>query len=235
MVYLISFIIIVYRKPKERHINKEKKEIKIRNSPRLLSEVMFFLKEDQREWVKDSGFEPLLEFGLEMIPSKLAYNIFQIFDHNTVSLQLKKKTIQITEEDVFDVLGLPFGGDTITLGTIDMYQERIDNWMQQFPVDKREQITTGMLVQVMKGQGLTVNFKLDFLIVMSNVLCGTPTNSYVDKQLQRLQGNLDECYNYNWEEYLLNYLVSATQSWNRTSSILFRGSLIFLVVRNHKT
>lgn len=196
----------------------------------MFSEMVYYLSEEQRKWVRDSGFENLQEFCLEWLPSKLAYNIFQIFDHNSVSLRLKNTEIPITEEDVFDVLGLPHGGQSITLASADKYQERTDQWLQQFPADKREQITTAMVVQMMKGQGLTQNFKLNFLIVMSNVLCGTPTHAYIDRQLLKIDSDLDDCYKYNWAEYLITYLVNATDSWNRSNSVFFRGSLIFLMV-----
>lgn len=218
-----------------KHINKKKDEIKIRNSPRHFSEMVYYLSQEQKQWTINSGFEPLLDFCLEMLPSRLAYNVFQIFDKNSVSLKLKEKELPITEEDVFDVFGLPFGGESVVLGSVDFYQQRIDRWEEQFPADKREQITTAMVVQVMKGQGLTENFKLNFLIVMSNVLCGTNTNSYVDKQLLRLHGDLDDCCKYNWAEYLIMFLVSATENWNKTNSVFFGGSLIFLTVSKHKT
>lgn len=196
--------------------------------------MVYYLTEEQKQWAKDSGFEHLLDFCLEMLPSRLSYNIFQIFDRNSVSLKLKNKELPITEEDVFDVFGLPFGGEPIMLGSVDFYENRIKEWSQQFPADKQDQITTIMVVQAMKGQELTQNFKLNFLIVMSNVLCGTATHSYIDKQILRLHGNLDDCYKYNWAEYLINYLVAGTKTWNRTISTFFRGSLIFLTVSKHK-
>ncbi|KAK1368570.1 hypothetical protein POM88_034662 [Heracleum sosnowskyi] len=193
--------------------------------------MVYYLSDDQKQWVRNSGFEPLLYFCLEILPGKLAYNIFQIFDHNFVSLRLKNATISITDEDVFDVIGLPHGGEMVKLGPTEMFQERTKEWLAQFETDKeREQITPGKIVQLMKGQGLTQNFKLNFLIVFSNVLVGSSTNSYVDTQLLRLPGNMDQWYRYNWAEYLLNYLLSATESWNRTASVFFRGSLIFLTL-----
>lgn len=198
--------------------------------------MVYYLSDEQKQWVKKSGFEEVLDFCLEMIPGKLAYNIFQIFDKNSVSLKLKDETIKITEEDVYDVLGLPFGGETVTLGSGAVYEQRTNEWLAQFGTEKeRDQITTGKIVQIMKGQGLTQNFKFNFLIVLSNVLVGTSTSSYVDRQLLKLCGNVDHWYKYNWAEYLLTYLVSGTESWNNTASVFFRGSLLFLTVRIYKT
>lgn len=191
------------------------------------------LSEEQKNWVKETGFGDLLEFDLEMLPGKFSYNVLQIFEHNSVSLRLSNGHINIVEEDVVDVLGLPKGRDTIMLGSHDYYEERIANWQAQFPMTKKdqEQITTSKVVDRMKELGLTENFKLNFLIVMSNVLVGTSSNAYVDKQLLRFDHDLDKCFNCNWAEYLLNALVSATASWNCSASLFFNGSLIFLTVR----
>ena len=190
------------------------------------------LTEDQKKWVERTGFGRLLDFTLELIPANLAYNVFQIFDPNTVSLNLNNELIPIMEEDVYEVLGLPCGRESITLGTYDYYRSRIDEWSAQFKTEKEStQVTVAKLVQLIKNQGLTQNFKFNFLLVLSNVLIGTPTYSYIDRQLLRLHGNLDECYRYNWAELLISYLVSATKSWNENASSHFRGSAIFLTVR----
>ncbi|WOG92982.1 hypothetical protein DCAR_0312261 [Daucus carota subsp. sativus] len=192
--------------------------------------MIFHLKDEQRKWVHRSGFGLLLNFELEMLPAKLAYNVLQIFDHNSVSLKLKSLDIQITKDDVFDVLGLPYGGLKIQLADETKFKQREECWNAQFSTEKkeREQITAQMLVQKMRKQGVSDNFKLNFLIVMSNALIGTTSSSYVDKQLLRIDDDLDHLQRYNWSEYLLHYLVIATEAWNRTASTFFRGSLVFL-------
>uniref|UniRef100_A0A162B106 Uncharacterized protein n=1 Tax=Daucus carota subsp. sativus TaxID=79200 RepID=A0A162B106_DAUCS len=214
-----------------KHLNVRKDEVKLRVSPRILSEMIFHLKDEQRKWVHRSGFGLLLNFELEMLPAKLAYNVLQIFDHNSVSLKLKSLDIQITEDDVFDVLGLPYGGLKIQLADETKFKQREECWNAQFSTEKeREQITAQMLVQKMRKQGVSDNFKLNFLIVMSNALIGTTSSSYVDKQLLRIDDDLDHLQRYNWSEYLLHYLVIATEAWNRTASTFFRGSLVFLTL-----
>ena len=85
--------------------------------------MIYFLTPEQRQWVRRTGFGFLLDFQLEMLPAKLAYNVLQIFDHNTVSLKLKNNDIDITEEDVSDVLGLPYGGLRIILDSDEKYLE----------------------------------------------------------------------------------------------------------------
>ncbi|KAK1397479.1 hypothetical protein POM88_007342 [Heracleum sosnowskyi] len=150
--------------------------------------MLYCLTEEQKQWVRHSGFGEVLDFELEMLPGPFAYNILQIFEHNSVSLRLSNGEINIREEDVSDVLGLPHGRESIMLGENDEYQGRVNEWLSQF--SNKEQITT-FKVQQMKGHELTENFKLNFLIVLSNVLVGT---------------------------------------WNRSASVFFNGSLIFLTL-----
>ncbi|WOG81950.1 hypothetical protein DCAR_0101108 [Daucus carota subsp. sativus] len=148
-------------------------------------------------------------------------------EHNSVSLKLKDEAIPIVEEDVFDVLGIPHGGARIILGSQEKHKARIDAWLSQFDTNH---ITVSMIADLMKNQPVSDNFKLNFPIVMSNVLIETPTHSYVERQLLRFDDSLDNCCNYNWAEYLINSLVLGTQSWNRNSSTFFTGPMIFLIL-----
>lgn len=185
---------------------------------------------EQREWVRNSGFENLLEFKLEILPAKLAYQVLKAFDHTTMSLQVSNEKISITEEDVFDIFGLPYGGETVKFASTDSERNRIIEWKDQFPEKDQDSITTSMLVERVKGAQVDDIFKLNFLLIMSNVLIGTPTHSYMDKQLVKFDDDLDQCVHYNWAEFLLKYLASAKDSWNHTASLFSRGSLIFLTV-----
>ncbi|KAL1803734.1 hypothetical protein ACET3Z_032381 [Daucus carota] len=121
-------------------------------------------KTDKRNWARNSGFENLLDFCLEMLPAKLGYNILNFFDPFTVSLKLKTETIEITEEDVYDTLGLPHGGETVTIGTAEMYDERISEWLSQFATKKdAEQVTVSKLVEMIKKTRGHSEFQVKFL------------------------------------------------------------------------
>ncbi|KAK1378210.1 hypothetical protein POM88_024954 [Heracleum sosnowskyi] len=226
---------------KKRHIYKRKtnvdeeaknlteihKKAVIRNSPRLFSEMVFYLTDEQKTWVISSGFEALLKFDLEMIPSKLSSKIVQAFDHTSVSIAIENGRIYINEEDVFSVIGLPHGGKPIELKDTEVTSRRGQEWLAQFP-DK--QITVARVIERVRAEPkVTEMFKINFLIVLSNVLIGTPTHSYVDKQLVKFE-DLDRCVSYNWAKFLIEYLVIGKESWNRKASEFFRGSQIFLTL-----
>ncbi|KAK1393863.1 hypothetical protein POM88_012919 [Heracleum sosnowskyi] len=206
---------------------KDQKEAKIRNSPRLFNEMVYFLSDEQKAWVTKAGFEPLLGFDLEMVPSKLANKVVHVFDHKSVSLRIEHWDIYITPEDVFDVFGLPRGGNKIEQTINEVTTKRSNEWLTQFPTKK---ITTAKVVEQVKAEKrVTEMFKINFLTVLSNVLIRTPTHSYIDKYFVNFEP-LDKCVSYNWVDFLIEYLVTGKESWNGTGSGFFRGSQIFLTL-----
>ncbi|KAK1401976.1 hypothetical protein POM88_001581 [Heracleum sosnowskyi] len=223
---------------RKRHIYKRKTNIKdvetekkkkavIRNSPRLFSELVYYLSDVQKTWVIQSGFESLLAFDLEMIPSKLASKVVEAFDHTSVSIGIENGRIYITEEDVFNAIGLPNGGKTIEQKSTEVTDRRHREWLAQFP---NKLITTTRVVEKVKEETrLTELFKINFLTVLSNVLIGTPTHSYVDPFFTKFE-ELDKCVSYNWAKFLIQYLVIGKESWNQNASEFFRGSQIFLTL-----
>lgn len=94
-----------------------------------------------------------------MIPTKLAYNVFQIFEHNGVTLKLKNGEITILEEDVFDVLDLSHGEETISLGSQEKHKAKIDSWLSNF---ETTHITVSTIIDIMKQQPLTEKFQIEF-------------------------------------------------------------------------
>ncbi|KAK1400807.1 hypothetical protein POM88_000412 [Heracleum sosnowskyi] len=212
---------------KAKNLTEIHKKVVIRNSPRLFSEMVFHLTDEQKTWVISSGFEELLKFDLEMIPSKLSSKIVQAFDHTSVSIAIENGRIYINEEDVFSVIGLPHGGKPIELKDTEVTSRRGQEWLAQFP-DK--QITVARVIERVRAEPrVTEMFKINFLIVLSNVLIGTPIYSYVDKQLVKFE-DLDRCVSYNWAKFLIEYLVIGKESWNRKASEFFKGSQIFLTL-----
>ncbi|KAL8113775.1 hypothetical protein AgCh_020900 [Apium graveolens] len=178
--------------------NDNQKKTVIRNSPRLFSEVVFHLSDDQKKWVEKAGFGALLDFDLEMIPSKLSSKIVQAFDHKSVMIEIEKGNIEITEEDIFYVLGLPHGGKKVEPVTNEETSRRMKEWLSQF---SSEQITAARVVEKIREENnVTEMFKISFLVVLSNVLIGTATHSYADKQLVKFDG-LDSCVSYNWAAF----------------------------------
>ena len=119
--------------------------------------MLFFLTEDQKNWVNKSAFRNLLDFKLEMLPSKIASKVLQSLDHYSVSLKIKSGKIYITEKEVFNVLGVPYGGKPVEEVFNDITKKRMEDWMSQFP---NEQITTRHVLDKVKNAPVTDVFKI---------------------------------------------------------------------------
>ncbi|KAK1359789.1 hypothetical protein POM88_044263 [Heracleum sosnowskyi] len=212
---------------------KEDEIAKSRNSPRILSDMICALSEEQQQWVRDVGFGNLLVFELVEMPQRLAYKIIEAFDERTCSLTMKKGDIEITEQAVHDVLGLPCCGAEIKFAKNSMTSERIIQWRSQFPVTNESQslVKASEVVDMIKQTGeVDEIFKMNFLVVMTNVLIRSNTNNFVTQAILSMDDKLDNCSNYNWASYLIKSLVITKQRWKHTASLFYTGPMIFLLI-----
>ena len=91
-------------------------------------------------------------------------------------------------------------------------------------------IKTSEVVEKMKQSGAVDDlFKIDFRLVMTNVLIGSNTNNFVTQSIILFDNDFGNCVNYNWASYLMRSLVITKQRWKRITS-LFYTSLFFLLV-----
>ena len=73
-------------------------------------------------------------------------------------------------------------------------------------------------------------FKIDFRLVMTNVLIGSNTNNFVTQSIILFDDDLDSCANYNWASYLMRSSVITKQRWKRTTSFFNTEPIIFLLI-----
>src|SRR4051812_5114168 len=94
-------------------------QTQVRVSTKTLIQAVDSLTNEQREWVKQSGFGDLLDFTITIIPHDVACKLLWMVDTNELAIKLDEKTIQISEADVERVLGFPRGsrpGHYLTTG-----------------------------------------------------------------------------------------------------------------------
>ncbi|KAK1361016.1 hypothetical protein POM88_045490 [Heracleum sosnowskyi] len=149
------------------------------------------LSEQQIQWVRRTGFGPILDFRLEKIPHKLTFNVLEAFDEDTCSLKLHSESITITNEDVYNVLGLPIGNQILIETTTDEVLKRQNLWKDQFG---KTNFTTAAMIEKKKKQSDEADelFKLNFLMVLCNVLIERQTGSYVHREILSFNIQLDE-------------------------------------------
>lgn len=165
------------------------------------------LSDEQKQWVNDTGFGSLLNFNLQKLPLRLAYNIFKSFDAASRSLNIASGIIPITDRDIHDVLGLPAGPTPITLFAPEVRQQRKILWLEQFDKQNSYTILPSTVIEKMNKQEVDELFKLNFIMVMSNILIERNTTSYVNRDILEYDIDIDHCAQYNWGEFVLRSLV----------------------------
>lgn len=203
----------------------------VRYQPRVLTDAIRSLSINQRHWVKKTGFRSLLSFRMNEYPQALSYYIAQAFQENSSSFCLGNTIIPITDEDVNEVLGLPRGKNKLLIIRNSLREER---WRNQFISGDRAgwKVTANMVSEaIKKSNEADQNFKLNFLVLMSNILIEGPKNPYVRQTILGFTGDLDHCNLYNWCEYLLSQLRVGSIAWNENPTTKhYTGSIPLLVV-----
>ncbi|KAK1373077.1 hypothetical protein POM88_029270 [Heracleum sosnowskyi] len=214
-------------------------KFKIRNSPNTLTYMVTNLSEHQKQWVKSTGFKHILDFHLGKIPHRLACSVLEAFDTETCSLKLQGESIVITDHDVYNVLGLSNRDKIFTLATYDKALERHNLRKEEF--GKNNITTTAVAKRIKESQEADDQFKLSFLMVLSNILIERQTGSYMHRDILGFDIQLDDCNQYNWGEFLLICLVKTKANWRKTTRSLFYSvPIIFLIdgfdhMRNDET
>ncbi|KAK1369641.1 hypothetical protein POM88_035733 [Heracleum sosnowskyi] len=202
------------------------KLFKIRNSPSNLTTMMSVLSGQQRTWVRTTGFGSLFDFNLERIPHHLAFHILQSFDASSRSLKIDGKTLPITDIDVHEVVGLPVGQKSFTYAKT---AARKNLWTSQFPGKPQYNISPSTVVDIISASDEDDEiFKINFLIVLFNILIERNTSSYLLRDVLDYNIDLDNCCEYNWGELLLNSLVKTKNTWPTLSSLFYPEPIIFL-------
>ncbi|KAL1831209.1 hypothetical protein ACET3Z_000860 [Daucus carota] len=208
----------------------------VRFQPKVLTDAIKSLSANQRQWVKKTGFSSILSFRMNQYPQALGYNIVKSFQTIPTCLTFGGNNISITDDDVNEVLGLPKG----QYGVQFMRSTHIeDMWRDQFKHLGRVgwKITANMVGDaIKKTKEVDRMFKLNFLVLLHNVLIEGPTNPYVRQTMLGFAGDLDNCYNYNWCRLLISQLKIASISWNENPETkYYTGSVPFLVDQTWNT
>lgn len=94
--------------------------------------------------------------------------MLESFDATSVSLKLLCGTLPITDQDVHDTLGLHVGKRSFNYAST---SKRKNMWTSQFPKKPQYNILPSTLVDIISTTDEADEmFKLNFLMVMSNVL-----------------------------------------------------------------
>lgn len=118
-----------------------------------------------RQYVRELGFEKILNLNISLIPSNLAYKILQCYNDEQQSLVFKGHEIKITSDLVHDILGFPKGDIGIHFAKRTSYKKmKFDLqsfWKQYYDGDGKLKVKT-------KDRSFSTNLK-DFIVATNEV------------------------------------------------------------------
>nr|GMC68107.1 uncharacterized protein LOC109179738 isoform X2 [Ipomoea batatas] len=136
--------------------------------------------------------------------------------------------LNIREEDVQAMLGLPRGEVVITKRAKDDVSDLLKEWWGKFVMDSHD-ITLGMIGRKF-GDHLQgdIWFKRHFAILVVSTLCTTMGNVYAYQLIFNHFEDVEKIKDLNWCMFLLECLVDTHGKWIHKQNQPFTGPLLFL-------
>ncbi|KAG6418368.1 hypothetical protein SASPL_120571 [Salvia splendens] len=206
---------IVEKKQKKSVEDEKQSQIAENVSQRLLVErkplcfvvAISQLNEAQINSMKEMGFESVLHYRIEYIPSRLTFSLLKSFDKEKCKIKLYNgKNIHITEVDVELVYGFP--------------REQCDTKPENVNHKAVEQL---MLADHEGGP----QFKRLFLVLLESALIEPSTCGMIKSKIREIIDDLDNVRNINWCSYTISVLKFAIGNWSKTEKNAFAGPLPF--------
>ncbi|KAG6427330.1 hypothetical protein SASPL_111572 [Salvia splendens] len=177
------------------------------------------------------GFESVLHYRIEYIPSILAFSLLKSFDEEKCKIKLYNgKKIHITEEDVELVYGFP---------RCDITYCR-EKWKSNAPFMRElaEQCDTkpGNVNHKAVEQLMLADheggpqFKRLFLVLLESTLIEPSTCGMIKSKIGEIVDGLDNVRNINRCSYTISVLKFALGNWLKTEKNAFAGPLPFLML-----
>ena len=203
----------------------------VRVKPCILKNTIDNLSVAQKQWVADTGLGTVLMFDINEYPEPLSYLIADSYKLDESSFYIEGYKFSVSENDVHEILGLPKGD--LSIDYISNYEKR-EAWKSQFSdLPRSWAITASDVCDAMKLSSVVdMNFKLNFLIIMSNVLIKGSTTPYLSLKMLGFSGDVDQCFKYNWCKALMQSLNECFAHWciDRARKH-FTGSIPFCLVK----
>ncbi|XP_071725495.1 uncharacterized protein [Rutidosis leptorrhynchoides] len=212
--------------------HKQLQTIRTRQSPISLSNVIRKLSNEQKSDLISMGFECLLDFKIKSLPGRLSFWLVDKFNAENLKLNLGAVELEITKEDVNEILGFPIGDICVTAvrrawigkGNLICQFRKLYNKNQRICVRNLE----GSILKNKEGGD---NFKLKMLVFIMTILVEGLTDSTANLRFLPSINNLEDVIKMDWCGYVLECLKRNKVNWDMNyPNCWYTGPLTFLVV-----
>nr|XP_017233256.1 PREDICTED: uncharacterized protein LOC108207308 [Daucus carota subsp. sativus] len=206
-------------------------KILLRAYPKTFTDAIQALTEDQKKWVTEAGFGPLLSFAMRKVPHSMCVNIIWWYDLTEDEMIFSKQRVKITEQDVADTLGLPKGEKEICFKKGKVNRDKFSRWRAQFPDKDGNRITELTVYEaITRSRVVDLHFKQNFMILMMNLFVYTNNSSFVCQDVLGFEDEFENASHYNWCKLVVESLRSTHEEWwDDPQKKYYTGSLVFLL------
>ncbi|CAI9271372.1 unnamed protein product [Lactuca saligna] len=225
------------KEEKEDNVRKTNKEYPpgLRYLPTIMkcdniTAAVMGMSPEQKQAILRMGFGSILQVNITSYPGQLSYYLLDVYDADSKRLVLQNSVIEITEQTVHDMMGLPFGGEDINeLPLCDKGNQILEEWRGQYSGDKFNGEEYLRRIQATTKDNLM--FRLNFLTLFVNnfiesMLMGTNQIKVVRKLVL-----VEDFSKLNWCKYMLDCLGSRKKLWKRDDkSSYYSGPITLLIL-----
>ncbi|KAJ0716263.1 putative Nucleotidyltransferase superfamily [Helianthus annuus] len=160
------------------------KKINIRCAVNNLKDYIEGLSKEQRNAVREIGFESILKFNLHSVPRKFGYWLVKNFDAENDEINTGDEKIKITAEFIQKVFQIPNGKTEIEEKLRPKDTDLIIKfWRGQFSKDILKRMYAHNLISYLKSRNeLGRLFKLNFLVIFFTIMAEAMQSSNVNQR-----------------------------------------------------
>ena len=227
-------------KPKRKKKKKENNipNLRSRTAPTALYSAISIMNAKREKVLIDMGFGGFIGMKIHDIPGCLGYHVISNLDVKKMKLPTTNGAIEVTEQKVHDILGIPFGEKAIdTLEERNADDPFIKEWFQQFPSKAgKNDIRPNDITDVIVGSNDCGKlFRMNFLMLFANTMGMCESQGACSmKILRRINDNIIErVETINWCKFIIDSLEKSVKRWDNKITNHYTGPITFMTVSNH--
>ncbi|KAI3732599.1 hypothetical protein L1987_63805 [Smallanthus sonchifolius] len=191
---------------------------------------MHNLSDEQRVCLTKMGFEKMVHFNVDGIPSKLAYFVVDVFDPEEMVIRLKHGNIRITKEVINEILGVSIKGKPVEYGIDDVIEATIeDDWESKY-ISKK--ITAkDIMEQMCISNDADRQFEINFIMLFCTTMIKCNKSGVCNLNLVKTVSRKKRYDDLDWGCYIYDALKSCKKGWRREDkNCAFTGPLTLLTL-----
>ena len=203
-----------------------------RCNPSYLTRAIVKLSDAQKTWVSENGFKDILGINMYGLPTQIGYYVVDNFDDDTLTLKTRCGNIQITEELVKEMYGVPSGKFKITeVNVVDAGDETTRLWRAQY--ESRIVRLNDVVTMLETSRVVDRQFILNFLVLVASVLGKCTKGGGANQKILHMLTEDVDVNQLNWCSYFMECLKDSKKLWRRDDAKeYYAGPATLLVVRN---